>query len=127
MTRRRYFDPAYYRRVAPQAFGGTSRRDPDSPDGPRLANPPSLTGYAHQLYAGLGWTSVLWLHRITAPTLVLAGDDDPIVPVANGRLLASRIPDARLHIVRGGGHLFLLEQANEVGAVIAEFLVEPRG
>ena len=70
---------------------------------------------------------MLWLHRITAPTLVLAGDDDPIVPVANGRLLASRIPDARLHIVRGGGHLFLLEQANEVGAVIAEFLGEPRG
>ena len=70
---------------------------------------------------------MLWLHRITAPTLVLAGDDDPIVPVANGRLLASRIPDARLHIVRGGGHLFLLEQASEVGAVIAEFVGEPRG
>jgi poly(3-hydroxyalkanoate) depolymerase len=127
MTRRRYVDPAYYRRIAPQAFGGTSRQDPDFPAGARFAHPPSLTGYAHQLYAGLGWTSVLWLHRITAPTLVLAGDDDPIVPAANGRLLASRIPGARLHVVRGGGHLFLLEQADEVGAVIAEFLVEPRG
>jgi pimeloyl-ACP methyl ester carboxylesterase len=84
-----------------------------------------VTGYAHQLYAGLGWTSVLWLHRIAAPTLVLAGDDDPIVPAANGRLLASRIPDARLHIVRGGGHLFLLEQADEAGSVIADFLVGP--
>jgi poly(3-hydroxyoctanoate) depolymerase len=125
MTRRRYVDPAYYRRIAPQAFGGASRRDPDTPAGARFANPPTLTGYAHQLYAGLGWTSVLWLHRITVPTLVLAGDDDPIVPAANGRLLASRIPDARFHIVRGGGHLFLLEQPDEVGAVIAEFLVEP--
>jgi pimeloyl-ACP methyl ester carboxylesterase len=35
------------------------------------------------------------------------------------------IPDARLHIVRGGGHLFLLEQADGVGPVIAEFLAEP--
>lgn len=125
MTRRRYVDPDYYRRIAPQVFGGASRRDPDKPAEARFEKPPSLAGYANQLYAGVGWTSMLWLHRITAPTLVLAGDDDPIVPAANGRLLASRIPGARLHIVRGGGHLFLLEQADEVGPVIAEFLGEP--
>jgi poly(3-hydroxyalkanoate) depolymerase len=122
MSRRRYVDPAYYRRVAPNLYGGQSRRDPDSSAAVRFEHPPSLSGYAHQLYAGLGWTSMFWLHRITAPTLVLAGDDDPIVPVSNGRLLAARIPDARLHVVRGGGHLFLLEQPNELGPVIAEFL-----
>ena len=44
------------------------------------------------------------------PTLVVAGDDDPAVPLTNARLLAARIPDARLHVIRGGGHLFLLDE-----------------
>jgi pimeloyl-ACP methyl ester carboxylesterase len=61
------------------------------------------------------------------PTLVLAGDDDPIVPVINGRILAGLIPDARLQIVRGGGHLFLLEWPEEMAAVVAGFLAEDGG
>jgi predicted alpha/beta-fold hydrolase len=63
-----------------------------------------------------------WLHRLRQPTLVLAGDDDPIVPMVNGRLLAWRIPQARLHVVRGGGHLFLLERPADVAALVADFL-----
>ena len=68
-----------------------------------------MRGYAAQLYAITGWTSLPWLCRLRQPTLVLAGDDDPIVPLVNGRILARLIPDARLHVVRGGGHLFVLE------------------
>jgi len=56
------------------------------------------------------------------PTLVLAGDDDPIVPLINGRILAWLIPHAQLHIVRGGGHLFVLEHPESVAARVAEFL-----
>jgi poly(3-hydroxyoctanoate) depolymerase len=124
-TPRRYLDPVYYRRIAPEVFGGRSRTDPNAAAlAARFAHPPSMMGYAHQLYAAAGWTSVLWLHRIQQPTLVLTGDDDPIVPVANGRLLASRIPNARLRVIRGGGHLFLLEQAEEVAETIADFLRE---
>jgi pimeloyl-ACP methyl ester carboxylesterase len=41
---------------------------------------------------------------------VLAGGDDPIVPLINGRILARCLPRARLHVIVGGGHLFLLEQ-----------------
>ena len=121
-TPRRYLDPDYYHRIAPRVFGGQSRHDPDVSALARFVHPPSLTGYAHQLYAAAGWTSLWWLRSIRHPTLVLSGDDDPIVPLANGRLLAKLIPDARLHVVTGGGHLFLLEQADEVGPVIAEFL-----
>jgi poly(3-hydroxyalkanoate) depolymerase len=121
-TPRRYLDADHYRRISPRVFGGLSRRDPAAGAGERFAHPPSLKGYAYQLYAGAGWTSLFWLQRIRQPTLVLAGDDDPIVPVQNGRLLAALIPEARLHVVRGGGHLFLLEQAEEVAPVVADFL-----
>jgi pimeloyl-ACP methyl ester carboxylesterase len=58
---------------------------------------------------------------------VLAGDDDPIVPLINGRILARRIPDARLHVVRGGGHLLLLERPAQVAALVADFLGAPDG
>lgn len=89
--------------------------------------PPSLVGYAGQLLAIAGWTSLPWLHRIPQPTLVVAGDDDPVVPLANAQLLARRIPDSRLHIVEGGGHLFLLEQAEATVGLIQWFLRAPHG
>jgi pimeloyl-ACP methyl ester carboxylesterase len=75
-----------------------------------------------QLYAVTGWTRLPWLRRLPQPTLVLAGDDDPIVPVINSRILARRIPDARLRIIRGAGHLFLLERSAETAQLVAEFL-----
>ena len=53
---------------------------------------------------------------------VLAGDQDPIVPPRNARILASRIPTARLEVVRGAGHLLLIDRADHCAAVIAGFL-----
>jgi pimeloyl-ACP methyl ester carboxylesterase len=88
----------------------------------RIQKMPTLLGYWSQLYAATGWTSWPWLHRITQPTLVLAGDDDALVPVANGRQLAAGIPAARLEIVRGGDHMFLLHRAAESAGRIADFL-----
>jgi pimeloyl-ACP methyl ester carboxylesterase len=63
-----------------------------------------------------------WLRTLRQPTLVLAGDDDPIVPLINGRILAWCIPDARLHVVRNGGHLFLLENPAAIAALVSDFL-----
>ena len=54
----------------------------------------------------------------------MAGDDDPSVPLRNARLLAARLPDARLHVVQGGGHLFLLDEPEHVVAAIRAFLDE---
>jgi pimeloyl-ACP methyl ester carboxylesterase len=80
------------------------------------------------LYAISGWSSLLWLSRLSQPTLVLAGDDDPIVPLVNGRILARRIPNARLHVVPGGGHLFLLERPAELASLVVAFLsAGPKG
>jgi pimeloyl-ACP methyl ester carboxylesterase len=52
----------------------------------------------------------------------MTGDDDPIIPAVNGRILARLLPDARLHVVEGGGHLFLLDDAEASAEVIDEFL-----
>jgi poly(3-hydroxyoctanoate) depolymerase len=87
-----------------------------------LTGQPSLRGYLGQIYAISGWTSLPWLRTLRQQTLVLAGDDDPIVPVANGRILARCIPQAQLHIVRHGGHLFLLDSAAEMAGLVAAFL-----
>ena len=124
-TPRRYLQPDYFRRVAGDLYGGEARRDPDAMlhgSLARFAHAPSPAGYLAQLFAIVGWTSLPWLRRLPQPTLVIAGDDDPIVPPVNGRILGRLIPDARLHVVPGGGHLFLLERPAEIAAVVTEFL-----
>jgi poly(3-hydroxyalkanoate) depolymerase len=127
-TPRRYADRDYYHRIAPKVFGGASRNTTPrsaASEAIRFGHAPSATGYAQQLFAATGWTSFHWLHTLPQRTLVMAGDDDPIMPLANGRLLSARIPDARMHVVRGGGHLFLAEEADTVAPVITDFLAEP--
>jgi len=47
-----------------------------------------------------------------------------LVPVANGQILARLIPRARLVVVRGGGHLFLLQLAPAMASLIADFVTE---
>jgi len=129
-TPRRYTQPDYFRRIAGDIYGGGVRRDPDavlhgSPA--RFARAPSAAGYLAQLYAIAGWTSLPWLARLRPPTLVLAGDDDPIVPLVNGRLLARLIPDATLRVVEGGGHLFLLERPAEMADLVSRFVLPTAG
>jgi pimeloyl-ACP methyl ester carboxylesterase len=51
----------------------------------------------------------------------MAGKDDPIVPLANGRIMAKLIPGARL-VTLEDGHLFLLTSARESAQLITEFL-----
>jgi len=124
-TPRRYRSPDHYRRVAGRIYGGDARRNPDALVGhsvARFTKPPSLAGYLGQLYALAFWTGLPWLHRLPQPTLIISGDDDPIVPAVNGRILSRFIPDARLHIVPGGGHLFILERPAEIAGMVADFL-----
>jgi pimeloyl-ACP methyl ester carboxylesterase len=59
------------------------------------------------------------------PTLVMAGNDDPLIPMVNARLLQRRIPNARLHVVQGGGHLFILDQPEDVIDTVEAFLDLP--
>ena len=83
----------------------------------------SKRGYYYQLAAMSGWTSLPFLGLVRQPTLVLGGDDDPIIPVSNPRLQARLIPHARLHVYHGG-HLGILTEADELAPVVEAFLDE---
>jgi pimeloyl-ACP methyl ester carboxylesterase len=119
-TPARYYHPALARLSLGLIAGGTRRGGDHTRE--RLAAPPSPLGYAFQLYAAAGWTSLPWLHKLPHETLVVGGDDDPSVPFANARILAARIPGARLERIRGGGHLFLLDEPERAAAAIRDFL-----
>jgi poly(3-hydroxyalkanoate) depolymerase len=121
-TPRRYKDPDYMRRIAGDIYGGALRSSPELVRKHlRHVRWSSDYGYYLQLLAAFGWSSLPWLRLLSQPTLVMAGSDDPIVPVANGRILATLIPDARL-ITIDDGHLFLVTSAGEAAARVAEFL-----
>lgn len=128
LTPARYFSPTRLRRVGPTVFGGEVRRHPGilrEHGEMRARHAPSTRGYVYQLLAAATWASLPWLPLITADTLVLLGDDDPIVHPVNGRILARVLPHASLRIVPGAGHLFLIDQPGEAAAIVNEFLRTP--
>lgn len=119
---RRYTDQDFMAKVGGDLYGGRYREDTALlREHAQHMAPPTGKGYLWQMLAAAGWTSVLWLHRIRQPTLVMMGEDDPIVPAVNGRILTSLMPNARLHTI-DDGHLFLLSRIDEVVPVIREFL-----
>lgn len=124
-TPRRHRNPEYARSIAPEIYGGSMRSDPKrgadllhaaTRYGPRR-------GYYYQLAAMTGWTSLPFLWLIRQPTLVMGGDDDPIIPAANPRMQACLCPSATLHLYHGG-HLAILTEADELAPVIDHFLNE---
>jgi len=128
LNTRRYTSPRFLEEMGPRLYGGDVRTDPEilrRQAALRLLHPPSTGGYWWQLLATAGWTSVHWLHRLPHRTLVLAADDDPIAHLANARLLAHAIPDARLEVIEGGGHLFAITRPDETARLVERFLAEP--
>jgi len=123
LTPRRHRDPGYAARVAGELYGGSAREHPigarDLLHGNTRLGPPR--GYYYQLISMLGWTSLPRLPRLRPPTLILAGDDDPIIPVINGRIMNWLIPRSRLHIYHGG-HLELAADPGRLAAVVQAFL-----
>ena len=123
---RRYIQPSHGVKIAPDIYGGAFRRDPHLAENhANKVRSSGKLGYYWQLFAGLGWTSIHWLHKIRQPTLILAGDDDPLIPLVNMRLLAWRIPNSELHII-DDGHLFLITRAQSVAPLIMTFLSEEK-
>ena len=123
ITPRRYLDPEHMQQVAPSLYGGSARDDPDWVAAmmhaqSRVGSP---RGYLYQLLAGTGWTSLPFLPLLRQRTLILAGDDDPLIPLANARLLRRLIPHSRLHVYHGG-HLSLVTEAAELAPVVDAFL-----
>lgn len=123
MTPRRHRDPEYARRIAADIYGGTMRTRPDV--GAHLLHAATRAGprrgYYYQLAAAAGWSSLPVLPLLRQPTLVVAGDDDPIIPLTNAKIMSRLIPRATLHVYEGG-HLGILTEAEDVVPVIERFL-----
>ena len=116
------YHPPRLERVAGTMFGGRLRKEPELVRTMHIRRPGNALAAMYRLAPLFGWTSLPWLWTIRHPTLVVAGDDDPVTPLVNHRIIATLVPRARLHIVRGGGHLVLLDSAPEVAPVITGFL-----
>jgi pimeloyl-ACP methyl ester carboxylesterase len=83
---------------------------------------PSPEGYAAQLQGILGWEAYSRLGQIVAPTLVIHGESDRLVPPGNAKLIADRIPNAKLIMIPHASHLFLTDQTEVAHRVILDFL-----
>jgi len=118
----RYMDLSYLEEIAADIYGGNLRSAPEFmrelAQDMRLDEP---LGYFYQMWAVMGWTSLPWLPFLRQPTLILAGDDDPLIPLINARIMQRLIPRSKLHIYHGG-HLGLLTHAQELTQVVGQFL-----
>jgi poly(3-hydroxyalkanoate) depolymerase len=123
LTPRRHRDPGYAARIAGELYGGSARENPlvarDLLHATTRLGP--ARGYYYQLIAGVGWTSLPWLPKLRPPTLILAGDDDPIIPLVNARIMHRLIPRSKLHVYHGG-HLELAADAERLAATVEAFL-----
>jgi pimeloyl-ACP methyl ester carboxylesterase len=88
----------------------------------RLSNGFDLAGWQAQAMAGATFDAVERLGAIQAPTLVLTGTADAVVDRRNSESLAERIPDARLELFPGCGHLFFWEEPERFVTLVEEFL-----
>lgn len=122
---RRYVDAKFMNEHFATLYGGMTRNPGAKAQHIGRLKPPSPRGYVYQLLAMLGWTSLPALPFLKKETLVMMGEDDAIVPLVNGKMLASLIPNARLEVFAGGGHLFLLTHVEESVAVLRDFLDAP--
>jgi pimeloyl-ACP methyl ester carboxylesterase len=88
----------------------------------QLEYPTPRHGAARQAEAVMSHDTYELLPRMKPPTLVIAGDNDRLIPVENSRTLASRIPKAELVIIKGAGHEFFIEDPEAANQVVLGFL-----
>lgn len=128
MTPLRFMSPRFYERTIGSLAGGRARDDEAwvaAHGEQRLLYAPTLRGYVGQIVSMSGWSSLPKLSRISHPTLVVAGDDDPLSPPANALMLASRLPNARLLLAPTEGHLMVMDSESATHEPIRRFLAAP--
>ena len=118
---------AQVRRAMPVDFG-----DPSWPESHqeeyeqmirwRVDLPQPLEAVDAQLAAVLGFNVENRIAEIRAPTLIIAGTNDSVIPVENSRLLAAALLNARLDLIPGAGHLVFIEEAGRFNRDVTAFL-----
>ena len=123
LSPRRHRDPGHAVRIASELYGGSARNDPalarDLLHATTRLRP--ARGYYYQILSAFGWTSLPWLPKLRPPTLILAGDDDPIIPLVNARIMHRLIPHSQLHIYHGG-HIELAADSERLASAVEAFL-----
>jgi 3-oxoadipate enol-lactonase len=102
-----------YRAENPQEFERIVKK--------RVADSPSLASYYGQAKAGWHFDTSDQVGRISSPTLVVHGAEDRYVPPANARALAQAIPNAKLRVFEGAGHLVFIERAADLNREVVAF------
>jgi 3-oxoadipate enol-lactonase len=83
---------------------------------------PTPQGYAGQLQGIFGWEAYSRIAQISVPTLVIHGESDRLIPAANAKLIAERIPGAKLVLIPHASHIFETDQPAAAHQAILEFL-----
>jgi 3-oxoadipate enol-lactonase len=110
----RWFTPAF-RRTTPDQVERAAAMLRATPD----------EGYAGCCEALAAMDLRAGLSAITAPTLVIAGADDPATPPAQAEAIVAAIPEARLEVVSGAAHLANIEQPEQVTRLLVDHLIDP--
>lgn len=116
----RYYSPSWYaltNRVLGEPLGDG---DLDAAKA-RFSRLPTPLGYAYQLWALAGWSSMSWLSGVGAPTLVVSGGDDRLVPAHNAVQLARLLPNSRLHVLPAVAHLLMSHRRGAAPRLLADF------
>ena len=86
------------------------------------ATAPSPIGWSCQLAAFAGWSSAAFLPLLGMPVLIMADEDDQLVPPTNAHFLHHAVPGSRLEMTEGGGHLFMLARPEPFAVRLSSFL-----
>ncbi|MES2300901.1 MAG: alpha/beta hydrolase [Pseudomonadota bacterium] len=86
------------------------------------AKAPSPLGFSYQLAAFATWTSLPFLPLLSLPVMIMADEEDQLVPPSNAHFLHNAIPHSRLEMFHGGGHLFMLSQQDRFIQKLRSFL-----
>lgn len=124
LTPARYLSPTLYASTIGSMVGGRARHDTAwvADQGIlRLRHSPKWRGYLWQLASVIRWSGFPILPNIEHEVLVLAGDDDPLIPVVNAMMLTYALQNGRLLVVRTEGHLMMMDPESRIHPAIREF------
>lgn len=112
----------YFARVTALSFNKRLYRIVLVPLSKRQAKRVGYKGLMGQIQASSNCETLDKLHTIEAPTLVLVGAEDRVIPPHSSDVIASRIPNARLVKVEGGSHSFFMEMRGRFNQEVLDFL-----
>ena len=125
MTPVRYLSPKAYEKTIGSLVGGRARHDAAwiaEQGSLRMQHAPTWRGYSGQLASISRWSGLPILPHVRQPALVVAGDDDPLTPLVNGMMLTHLLPQGRMVVCRGEGHLIPLDVDSVAHPLIRDFL-----